>query len=239
MVRVLQLLHGMLRLRLAALLGVALLGSAPLALGPAAALSPAQGESCLVIADFAGDMVGAFPASWKPREEEGLGVYRVMEERGLRFLRGTARESGVPAGVAVETWNVETHPVLAWRWRPLEFPHGADERQRRRDDSALGVYVVFPNPVAARSLKYVWSGNVPAGTEFSASLRLTHGRVLRTGAVAAGRWYEERVNVRDDFRRRFGDEVPRPVGIGVLTDADATDSSASGDYAAFRACPDA
>lgn len=191
----------------------------------------------MVLADFSRDTVGQFPASWKPRDEEARGVYTVMEERGLRFLRGVARKSGVPAGLQVDGWNIDTHPVLAWRWRPVEFPRGADERRGRKDDSALGVYAVFPHPVAARSLKYVWSESVPAGTEFSASMGLTHGRVLRTGS--GGRWSEERVNVRDDFRRRFGDEVPRPVGIGVLTDADATRGSASGDYADFRICPDA
>lgn len=224
------------RSRLVALVVLALLAS--VAVGPGAVRSPAHGDGCVAIADFAGDTVGAFPASWKPRDEEGRAVYSVMEERGLRFLRGTAQKTGVPAGMAVERWDIETLPVLSWRWRPLEFPRGGDERQGRRNDSALGVYVLFPHPVSARSLKYVWSAQAPAGTEFRTSLGLTHGRVLRSGGAAGGRWHEERVNVRDDFRRRFGDDVPRPVGIGVLTDADATDSRASGDYAAFRVCPE-
>jgi len=30
--------------------------------------------------------------------------------------------------------------------------------------------------------------------------------------------------------------APKPEGIGVLTDADDTESSAAGDYANFRAC---
>lgn len=221
-----------LRAMLAALVVLAF-GDTALAAAPA---SVADGDGCVVIADFSRDTVGAFPESWKPREEEARGVYRVMEERGLRFLRGEAEKSGVPAGRQVEGWNLATHPVLSWRWRPLEFPRGADERRGRRNDSALGVYAVFPHPVAARSLKYVWSETVPQGTEFSASLGLTHGRVLRTGLAAGGSWREERVNVREDFRRRFGDEVPRPIGIGILTDADATGGTASGDYAAFRAC---
>jgi hypothetical protein len=190
----------------------------------------------VAIADFSRDAVGEFPGAWKPKEEAGRGVYRVMEEQGVRFLRAEARENGVPAGLEVETWDLNTHPVLAWRWRPLEFPRGADERRDGRNDSALGVYAVFPHPITARSLKYVWSAAAPVGTEFRSSLGLTHGRVLRTGHAGGGRWYEERVNVRDDFRRRFGDEVPRPVGIGVLTDADATNGTARGDYGDFRVC---
>jgi hypothetical protein len=43
--------------------------------------------------------------------------------------------------------------------------------------------------------------------------------------------------VLDDYKRFFGDsDVPKPVGIAVLTDSDDTNSSAQGDYANFRVC---
>jgi len=48
---------------------------------------------------------------------------------------------------------------------------------------------------------------------------------------------EERVNVLEDYRQYSGGtEVPRPVGIAVLTDSDDTKSSAQGDYPDFRVC---
>ena len=226
--------------RLVGLLLVAPLLSGSLSARPfAPPASFAQDDGCVVVEDFSGDRVGAFPAKWKAKEEEGLAVYRVMEEGGLRFLRATARGLGVPAGLQVDGWDLATHPVLAWMWRPLEFPRGADERERGRNDSALGVYAVFPNPVGVRSLKYVWSGVAPPNTEFTASLRMTQGRVLRAGPAEPGRWYEERVNVLEDARRRFGGDAAKPAGIGVLTDADDTRSSAAGDYARFRICRDA
>jgi hypothetical protein len=66
---------------------------------------------------------------------------------------------------------------------------------------------------------------------------LTKARVLRSGPFRPGVWVEERVNVRDDYRRAFGEgKTPKPGGIAVLTDADDTRSSAAGDYANFRAC---
>ena len=219
----------------------ALLLAALTVLAPAADRVPgasAQDDGCVPVADFWSETVGAFPASWQPRDEGGRAVYWVMEEDGVRFLRAVAQERGVPAGFAVKGWDLARYPVLAWRWRPLVLPHGADERHGRRNDSALGVYAVFPHPLTARSLKYVWSTSAPVGTEFKSSLGLTRGRVLRTGPAAGGRWYEERVNVREDYRRHFGDEVPAPEGIGVLTDADATRRLAAGDYAMFRICPE-
>ena len=217
---------------LVALAGILGLSARPLA--PPASF--AQDDGCVVVEDFSGDRVGAFPARWKAKDEEGVAVYRVMEEGGVRFLRATAQGLGVPAGLQVDGWDLATHPVLVWMWRPLEFPRGADERERGRNDSALGVYVVFPNPVGVRSLKYVWSAIAPPGTEVTASLRTTQGRVLRAGPAEPGRWYEERVNVLEDARRRFGGDAAKPAGIGALTDADDTRSRAAGDYARFRIC---
>ena len=66
---------------------------------------------------------------------------------------------------------------------------------------------------------------------------LTQVRVLRSGAPADRQWIEERVNVREDFKKYFSEsETPKPAGIAVLTDSDDTKSSAQGDYRAFRAC---
>jgi hypothetical protein len=191
----------------------------------------------VVIDDFSRSTVGEFPAGWKPRKDAGREAYRVREEGGRRFLRAVARGLGIQAGREHE-WDLTTHPVLVWSWRPREFPRGADERQARTNDSALAVYAVFPHsPVAVKSLKYVWSERVPAGTHLSISRGLTHVRVLRSGAPRGDGWVQQRVDVRQDYQRLFTEaETPKPAGIAVLTDSDDTGSSAQGDYADFRAC---
>jgi hypothetical protein len=61
--------------------------------------------------------------------------------------------------------------------------------------------------------------------------------VLERGAPADPKaWIEERVNIAEDYRRRFDDRPPKPAGIAVLTDSDDTASSAAGDYADFQVC---
>ena len=128
--------------------------------------------------------------------------------------------------------------MLAWSWRPVEFPTGADERNSKTNDSALAVYGVFPHRMGSvRSVKYVWSAVVPVGTRLSSNMGLTQVRVLRTGTENKGRWTDERVNLLDDYRKYFDvSDTPKPAGIAVLTDADDTKSRAQGDYANFRAC---
>jgi len=206
-------------------------------LGGEARPAAAQAD-CIVIEDFAKAKVGEFPSDWKVRKDAGKTVYSVHEEGGKRFLHGAAKDVGIQAAKPFETWDLEQYPILAWSWRPVEFPAGSDERSSKKNDSALAVYAVFPHsPVSVKSVKYVWSRVVSTGTHLADSKGLTQVRVLRTGTAQKGEWVEERVNVRDDYKKYFDNaEVPKPAGIAVLTDADDTKSSAQGDYANFRAC---
>lgn len=201
------------------------------------AAAPAPAVDCTVLDPFARGRSGDFPPDWTVREEAGRAVYAIAEEGPLRFLRAVARGLGIQAARAHE-WQPRERPVLAWRWRPQRFPAGGDERQARRNDSALAVYVVFRHtPVSVKSLKYVWSAVVPAGTTLESSRGLTKVRVLRSGTAGQGAWHEERVNVAEDYAARFDRaEVPAAAGIAVLTDSDDTASEAAGDYADFRLC---
>jgi hypothetical protein len=214
------------------LIGIALaLLGAP---GPVPAAPPAQ--DCVVLDDFSAGPVGEFPPDWKPRKPEGKGVYSIREEGGRRFLHAASRGLGIQAGRDV-TWDLAAYPVLAWSWRTVQFPAGADERHSDTNDSALAVYAAFPHsPVSLRALKYIWSAVVPVGTHLTSNMTLTQVRVLRNGAARRGTWVAERVNVLEDYRRYFDADAPRPEGIAVLTDADDTKSAAQGDYANFRAC---
>lgn len=213
------------------LIALLLLGSLPIA-GP----GPAAGADCVALEDFSRGPIGGFPADWKPRKEEGRAVYSIREEDGRRYLHALARGLGIQAGREV-SWSLDAYPILAWSWRPVEFPRGGDERRSRTNDSALAVYAVFPgSPVSVKSLKYIWSRVVPVGTHLTSSAGNTQVRVLRTGADEVGRWVDEQVNVREDYERYFGAGPPRPAGIAVLTDSDETRTSARGDYAGFRAC---
>ena len=58
------------------------------------------------------------------------------EEGQLRFLHAASRGLGIQAAKEQE-WNLGAYPILAWSWRPLEFPKGSDERKSKTNDSAL------------------------------------------------------------------------------------------------------
>ena len=211
--------------------------AAVLAWGAPAGPASAQ-DDCVTLEDFAGAPVGRFPPGWKARKAEGEAVYSVAEEGGRRFLRARAKGVGLQAAKQV-AWDLNAYPVLVWSWRAVEFPRGADERQSSTNDSALAVYMLveYSQIRGPKAVKYIWSERVPAGSQLTSNMGLTQVRVVRSGPPADRAWVEERVNVRDDFRKLFAEsQTPTPAGIAVLTDSDDTKSSAQGDYGAVRAC---
>jgi Protein of unknown function (DUF3047) len=198
---------------------------------------PAGALECITIENFSKGKVGEFPSDWKPRKDVGREVYSIQEMDGLRFLRALAKGLGIQAARQHE-WDPKAYPMLAWSWRPVEFPAGSDERQSKTNDSAVSVYAVFPHsPLSVKSLKYIWSAVVPVGTRLSSSGGLTQALVIRNGTDRKGAWTEERVNIFENYKKFFDEaEPPKASGIAVLTDSDDTKSTAQGDYANFRLC---
>jgi len=222
--------------RVRVLVVLALLAAAGLAFAQAA--RPAADDGCVVLEDFSKSKVGAFPTGWEVRKEDGKGVYTVQEEGGRRFLRAVSKGLGIQAARETPSWNLESHPVLGWSWRPRQFPAGGDERDAKKNDSALAVYMGVPYSKVRgpKAMKYIWSEKVPVGTHLTSNSGLTQVRVLKSGASKDG-WVDEKVDVLKDWKAAFKEqETPKVAGIAVLTDADDTKSTAAGDYANFRAC---
>lgn len=210
-----------------------------LALVSSSALAQTQAPAspgCRVVVDYQDSTPGTFPAGWQPRNDAARATYRVVAEGGLVFVRATADGTGSQMGREFD-WELSTHPVLSWRWRPRTFPSGSDERDSAKSDSALSVYAVFgQSSMASRAVKYIWSRVVPVGTTLGSSR--ARAIVLRTGAPSNDEWVTEAVNVRRDYERVYGEAPGKARGVAVLTDADQTRSRAVGDYGPFRVCPE-
>jgi len=228
----------LLALSVRALILLALLLAAGLAWAQAA--QPAGDDVCIVLEDFSKSKVGAFPVGWEVRQDEGKSVYTVQEEGDKHFLRAVSKGLGIQAARETAEWNLQTHPILAWSWRPRQFPEGSNERDPKKNDSALAVYMGVPHSKVRgpKAVKHIWSQKVPAGTRLTSNKGLTQVRVLKSGAPQSkDAWVEEKVNVLKDWKAAFkASGTPKVGGIAVLTDADDTKSTASGDYANFRAC---
>jgi hypothetical protein len=181
--------------------------------------------------DFETYPKGAIPvADWYSRNGDPKKEYRIAEDPAhTRYLE--ARDLGFSVQFFKEIkWKLKEYPKIRWRWRVRKFPAGSDERNGATNDSAAALYVVFPRRFfLPETIKYVWSEKVPVGT---AIIRRKNFPILvvRSGAAEQGKWVEEMRDVAADYRRLFKREAPDPVGIGFLTDANETKSSAEADY---------
>ncbi len=124
----------------------------------------------------------------------------------------------------------ESPGSLAWSWRVLQAPAGADLRQEKTDDSPLRVYVVFGKPGffgrSARVIFYTFGAAEPDGYE-RASFVSDKLHVIRVGGTAdVGQWREISVRPFADYRRVWRGQPPPITAIGVMQDTDQTRAKA-------------
>ncbi len=194
----------------------------------------------IMIDDFASSDLDGFPLTWEAwRGGDDLArkLYTIREENGNRYLHAADDGSSIIIRKQVSEWDANEYPVLSWRWRATVLPEGGDERIRSRNDSSVAVYVVLDQNFIGvpKTLKYVWSTTVPVGTQYRREgIGRPHVIVLESGKEKLGQWVEESVDVYADYMRVFGKKPPRKaVGIGILTDGNATGSDSKGDYDDF------
>ena len=183
----------------------------------------------LVVGDFsARGLVG-----WDEHSFNGNTEYRLTELDGIRVVEAVSRAS---ASVLVRELRIdlEETPYLNWRWRIENTIETANETVKSGDDYPARIYIVNEGgmfPWQKRSVNYVWSSKQPQGAAWpSAYTSLSQMISLRSGPQKAGRWMDERRNVRKDFRRLFDQDV-RYVGvIAIMTDTDDTGEVAKAHY---------
>ncbi|HQC71112.1 MAG TPA: DUF3047 domain-containing protein [Candidatus Competibacteraceae bacterium] len=186
-------------------------------------------------------MVGHFSAAdrqdWQEKVFKGETRYSFDSRGGQPALfadsRGTA--SGLYREIRID---LNRTPWLNWSWRVDRVLGDIDERQKAGDDYPARVYVVVSGGAAfwkTRSLVYVWSSNQPVGATWnSAYTDNVRMMALRSGTTEAGRWVEEKRDVRADFRRLFGEDIDALDAVALMTDSDSSGQTASAWYGDIR-----
>jgi len=193
-----------------------------------------------VLEDFESMVVGEFPDGFDIRDsDKDLEMpYRVREENGNKYLE--ARDEGQSVILGREIcWDLEKYPYISFRLRVNEIPVGGDERYDDTVDSAAGIYVTYRKKAFGKipeSVKYVWSSTLPVG---GATIRQGIGRpwqiVVGSGEEGLGEWQTFTFDLRESYRKTFRSKPPkRPVGIGILSDANSMNSRAYADYDDIR-----
>lgn len=183
-------------------------------------------------------------------------VYTLVNEAGRNVLRGVAKGSASLYVAALKP-PVAVPEALSWRWKTDALVPGADNRDKAREDAPLRVLAAFDGDISklpeveqqrfrrAKNLSgrdipyavlmYIWSEQVAVESVIpSAHTSQVKMLVVASGAGGLGQWQALRRNIADDYRRAYGAEPGRLLGVAVMTDTDNTGTTATGHYADIR-----
>jgi hypothetical protein len=171
-----------------------------------------QGQT-LVLEDFQVNEADGFPSNWDHESQrsqtKGRDAYKVQVEDGAHFL--AAKDAGQRIKKKKIDWDPRAYPVLTWRWRLNKAAPGAEPLAAiyASLDTDLMFIPVFT--------KYVWSASKPEGTLTEGGMFSGSEIVVQSGMKDIGQWFEERVNVYEDFKRIHQHEpAPKAWGISIV-----------------------
>lgn len=178
------------------------------------------------------------PAGWTVRPVRGQPPpdYTIVESSaGERALRVSGRGAAAWATRELAEPIAPAGGELRWAWRVLEFPQSADLRERKADDSAIRVYVVFGKGGGlfggGRVIFYTWGNAEPDGLALR-SFVSDRIHILRVAGEmeADSLWREQTVRPFDDYRRFWDDDPPAVTAVGLMQDTDQTKAMAVAEF---------
>jgi hypothetical protein len=172
----------------------------------------AQNQS-LVLENFQAKEADGFPSNWEHENQrsqtKGRDAYKVQVENGVNFL--AAKDAGQRIKKKKIDWDPKAFPVLTWRWRLQKAT--TDNEPIAAIYASLDTDLMFI-PVFT---KYVWSATKPEGTLTEGGMFSGSEIVVQSGTKDVGQWFEERVNVYEDFKRIHQHEpAPKAWGISII-----------------------
>lgn len=188
-------------------------------------------------------------AFWKKSTE-----YTLTSEAATTVIRATARAA---ASGLIFHLDADAHPlpVIAWRWKVVTPPTGADNRSKDSEDASARVILEFDGKGDRRGasraaavagalldprstyglLMYITSDRERVDTVI-VHPRTDHVRMIVVGGANTelGRWSRFARDYRADFARAFGRLPGRLTAVGIMTDSDNTGSFAEAYFGDIR-----
>jgi len=226
-------------------------------------MSPERGDVVQVARFSQLSPGGPLAEDWEPyilQPANPLTAYRAVQVDGHVCIEAEA-SNGHSALQRLIRISPERHPIVEWSWRVPRLASDARARSKRPSPRARLMLAFHGDPekldleqrvqlrmakaitgqaLPYSSLIYVWLNGVPAGTvvpsPYTERVRLI---AMDASEGQFDRWIDLRRNVREDYRRAFGEEPGDIVGVGIFTDVDANGAPGRAYYGdiTFRAAP--
>ncbi len=184
----------------------------------------------VVVEDWSQIPIGTkgIPPGWNG-QKWGSPAYdlTVEDNSGKKVLHLRSKDEGSTISKEVKgKIDLKQTPVLEWTWKMVALPKGGDSCVKATDDQAGQVFVMwprFPEQVRSRIIGYVWDTTRPVGTTCkSEKSGMVTYIVVRSGTADVGKWLTERRNVREDFKKIYGEEADNPGAVSISIDSNDT-----------------
>ncbi len=172
----------------------------------------AQTQS-LVLEDFQTKDAEGFPLNWEHENQrsqsKGRDAYKIQTEDGISFL--SVKDAGQRIKKKKIDWDPKAFPVLTWRWRL--------QKATTETEPIAAIYASLDTDLMFIPVftKYVWSAAKPEGTLTEGGIFSGSEIVVQSGTKEVGQWFEERVNVYEDFKKIHKHEpAAKAWGISII-----------------------
>jgi len=166
------------------------------------------------------------------------------------YLRAYANDS-VSAIVCKTHFRPQQAPLLSWRWNVANVHPNGNALSENGDDFPIRVSVCFKfDPKTAnagerswfemkklfygeyppyRILHYVFANRSDLDRRYLDCPYSERARIViqRAGAENVNQWFEENVNIVEDYQQAFGETPPAEATISIMADGDNTEGSST------------
>lgn len=220
---------------------------AALAIAPGATAQSPEIKDAAAIPAFSAGKVGAPQAPWeivRVNDRKKLTDFDMVENDGKVVLH--AKSDAGSSGIGVRTdIDLAKTPMLAWRWKVAGVVEGADNSVASKEDASARITLTFDGDKSKLSfsdrttmslasaaygrdlpyatLMYIWATDAPVGTVIAnPHTKRIQMIVVSSGKAGVGQWHSIKRNVREDYKKAFGEDAPALKSITAFTDADNT-----------------
>ena len=213
-----------------------------------APMVPALAQDASAIVTFSSATAGQpHPRGWEVMRinpSKKLTDYGLVDDGGTVVLHAVSAQSASALGQYIAV-DLEKTPVVEWRWKISHLIKTADMEAAATEDSPVRLVFAFDGdakklPLADRAsgavakslsgralpfatLMYVWANVAPVDkiirNPHTGQVRMI---VASSGGAGAGKWQSLSRNLREDYKRAFGEYPGKMLSYGVMTDTDNT-----------------
>ena len=191
------------------------------------------------------ELPGKRSTSYQTRSDGGRSVVQAQADRSASMFRRQVRLDPSQLSRVQFSWRVpglienadlsdaEASDSPVRLVFAFDGDHGRLSSRNRMLFDLAQVLSGEPPPYA--TLMYVWDNRATAESVILGP-RTDRVRkiVVESGAARVGQWLHYERDLRADFQRAFGEDPGALIGVALMTDADNTASSASGQYGEVR-----